>query len=43
VINAVRADMAEPVESEGYMDQSTIEKASAYYNSVSAAARICAA
>jgi len=43
VINAVRADMAEHVESEGYMDQSTIEKASAYYNSVSAAARICAA
>ncbi len=43
VINAVRADMAEQVGSEGYISQSNVEKASAYYNSVSAATKVCAA
>jgi hypothetical protein len=43
VIGAVRADMAKQVGSEGYISQSNVEKASAYYDSVSAAAKVCSA
>jgi hypothetical protein len=43
VISAVRADMAEQVGSAGYVSQSNVEKASAYYNSVSVAAQVCSA
>ena len=43
VISAVRADMAEQVGSANYTNQTTVEKASAYYNAVTSAAKVCAA
>lgn len=43
VIHAVRAEMADQVGSATYSQQSNVEKASAYYQAVSAAASNCAA